>query len=146
MFTQSILNEYRLSRTITDRSKLRLMRQHANNLVIYLDSVKTQKNLIQLLRGIDPDKPVQRKAAANYVGLELPKNKHTNEDGVTIPLGRPIEQVTSIYRDALIQRTGDISRLTGIANIKAQYYGTESVIPNLTNLTNNNNDVNHNER
>lgn len=69
---------------------------------------------------MDPDKQDQRAAVAKYVGLEIPS-------------GIPLDVQTSTdfagkYAMSLAARSVDISKLKGIDNLKAQYYGVDAVI------------------
>jgi hypothetical protein len=82
------------------------------------------QSLSALHRGVDPDRPVQRRAAARFVGLEMP--------AADVPLAaRAPEELAGAYSSQLQERAGDISKLTGLDNLKAQYYGAEAVLPKL---------------
>lgn len=75
------------------------------------------------MRGVDPDKPMQRRAVARFVGLELPKD--------TVPLdAKDTTAFLEDYGTKLREKTVDISKLSGIDNLKAQYYGIDAILPN----------------
>lgn len=83
------------------------------------------QELLQAYKGADPDKPMQRAAAAAFVGLSVPE---------AVPLGRSASDAASRYNLASKIRTmseeGDLSTLTGLDNIKAQYFGISGVAGN----------------
>ncbi len=80
------------------------------------------QELIATFRGVDPDKPQQRRAVARFVGLEMPAD---------VPLAaRTPDDVVDAYASRLTDRTADISKLVGLDNMKAQYYGVNAVAPN----------------
>jgi hypothetical protein len=81
------------------------------------------QSLVSAYRGSDPDKAMSRKAAAQYVGLSIPES---------VPLGRPASSFAAEYdlaaKIGVMAKTADYGTLTGLNNIKAQYYGAASLL------------------
>lgn len=117
-FTNHIMGEYRASQKLTDRTKAKQLRAYAGDTLAYLNALRDQRRLIADYRGVDPDKPAQRDAAARFVGLQVPDSA---------PVGRDPLEVASKYSSSLAKAV-DAARFSGVDNMKAQYYGAASVI------------------
>lgn len=124
LFSTYVLSQYRENQRIKDKTKARELRDHAADLVSYLEALKAQENILRLSRGVDPDRPMQRQAVARMVGFEMPKV--TNEAMNASTAARSPEEVAGPYLSNVKERisTGEAAnRLTGIENLKAQYFG-----------------------
>lgn len=150
-FTQHILSEYRASQQAS-RKDAPALRQRADTVLLYLRSLQEQhvswgrdvayfkvaplilpRPLLQALfdryRGGDPDASRSVRSAANFVGLEVPAG---------LPLGRLPVEMAAKYASQLqkaaaggpaAEGAGEGGRppkreLTGVANLKAQLYGS----------------------
>lgn len=82
----------------------------------YLSPAAHSQDLIIRYRGGDPDSERNRRSAARYVGLEIPTAAPLAPE--TAP-----EAFQEKYSSPLATRIGDMSRLTGVDNLKAQLYG-----------------------
>lgn len=73
------------------------------------------QELVNAYRGGDPDKQMQRHAAAKYVGLTIPES---------VPLGRTPLHIAEQYdlsnKLKAMAEGNDLSKLSGLDNIKAQ--------------------------
>ena len=127
LFSDFVLARYRASRGVADRTRLRELRELGADVAAYLRAQAAQAELLRAHRGFDPDRPIQRHAAARYVGLEMPRVAATGEAAAAAAAPRSAEQLSERYVDGLRERTAPgadaASRLTGIENMKAQYFG-----------------------
>jgi hypothetical protein len=156
LFTRHVMAEYRAGQRAT-RGAVAL-RQRADALAAYFSSVREQhvsprnvsriskrdcgasrfhKPLMQALftryRGGDPDAPTSVRSAANFVGLQVPRD---------VPLGRLPAEVSAKYAQRLQRATGEVvapeeapsdsasprAHLVGVANLKAQLYGSAASV------------------
>jgi len=124
LFSNYVISQYRANRILKDKTRARELREHAMDVVSYLEALKAQENILRLSRGVDPDRPLQRQAVARMVGFEMPKV--ANEALNASTAARSPEEVAGPYLSNVKERisTGDAAnRLTGVENLKAQYYG-----------------------
>ena len=124
LFSNYVISQYRANRIMKDKTRARELREHAMDVVSYLEALKAQENILRLSRGVDPDRPLQRQAVARMVGFEMPKV--ANEALNASTAARSPEEVAGPYLSNVKERisTGDAAnRLTGVENLKAQYYG-----------------------
>jgi hypothetical protein len=124
LFSNFVISQYKANRVMKDKTRARELRDHAADVVSYLEALKAQENILRLSRGVDPDRPLQRQAVARMVGFEMPKV--SNEALNASTAARSPEEVAEPYLLNVKERisTGDAAnRLTGVENLKAQYYG-----------------------
>jgi hypothetical protein len=96
------------------RAEIKAARKAAADVLASFTAVAEQAALQHRHRGFDADAPTQRAATARFVGLTIPERA---------PVGRTAEEVVATYAATLKAREGDISRLSGLEYLKAQYYG-----------------------
>jgi len=127
-WTSHVLAEFRAGAAVTDRARARALRAKAADVAGYLASTAELAGLAAAFRGADPDAPASRAAAARFVGLALPDAPRAGGgDGGAPAPPAAAERYHLAERAGALAASADFSRLTGVANLKAQYFGLESL-------------------
>jgi hypothetical protein len=145
-FSAYVLGEYRAARALPAGARARELRAAAAAALAYLEASAAQAALLRLQRGVDPDRPLQRRAVANLVGLDMPRTA----DGAVAAAQPARPGVGGRYVQGLRERlagaggggggggsggggSGSVAaneaaaaNLTGLDNLKAQLYGVQS--------------------